>query len=240
MEKGRARGELGSKREGKRSRGSREKGAAPARNFGPAAIAAGGRGRADAGKEKSSATSRKSSARRGGNAPRVAREEKNWGGEGVCEWLRGQEEGGKCARAVEEGALSLRALLSPPEVHLFLPLFSPQIPLSLSLHLSATLPPAVLRIRPVRPRSRTSIVYTAAPLSRLLFLRCLGCESTPLSPSLSFASSVLRPHRVTVTEPTLSASFLSSFRLLRPSRLGSVRSTLVDKEGEEEEVEKKR
>ena len=76
-EEGRTRGKLNCKRDGKRSRGSGEKGAAPARNFGPAAIAAGGRGRADARKEKSSLVTRKSSARRGGNARRVAREKKN-------------------------------------------------------------------------------------------------------------------------------------------------------------------
>lgn len=212
MEKGRTRGEAGLERDGKRSRGSREKGAAPARNFGPAAIAAGGRGRADAGKEKSSVTSRKSSARRGGNARRVAREKKNWGGEGVSGWLRGQEEGGKCARAVEEGALSLRAPLSAGSTPLLSSSFL-STDFSLSTSRLSSPPPffASDRLR-VRPRSRTSIVYTAAALFRLLFLRWLGWINPSLSislfPSLSFISIASRL-------PSLSLSLSLSLCLFR-------------------------
>lgn len=70
-------GEQGCKGEGKSPRGSRENGATPARNFGIAAIAAGGRGRADAAKEKSPLAARKSSARRTGKrATRYARQKK--------------------------------------------------------------------------------------------------------------------------------------------------------------------
>lgn len=108
----------------------------------------------------------------------------------MCEWLRGQEEGGKCARAVEEGALSLRALLSPPEVHLFLPLFSPQIPLSLS--------------SPLRhPSSRRSSHQTrTSTLENIYRIYSRAAFSPPLSslprlrinPSLSLALlRLLRP-----------------------------------------------
>lgn len=222
-------GEPGSKRDGKRSRGSGEKGAAPARNFGPAAIAAGGRGRADAGKEKSSVTSRKSSARRGGNARRVAREKKNWGGEGVSgsRWLRGQRKREANAHERSKRAPFRYAHHSPPEVHLFLPLFSPPI-ISLFPPLLATLllsPPFLASDR-LHAREHLSYIQPRRFFASSFF--------DWINPSLSLSLS-LAFHRVTVTEPTLSLSFsaslLSSFRLLRPSR---VRSTLVDEEEKEE------
>lgn len=139
----------------KKLEGCRGKGVRPARNFGLAAIAARGRGRADAGKEKYSLMARKSSARRAGNAGRVAREKKKLSTRG---WvtrggrrLRGQEEGGKCARAGEEGALSLRrnAHLSLPEV---IPLPLQPFPLSPSSRFSLLLCALPSRL----PRSRIS------------------------------------------------------------------------------------
>ena len=95
---------------------------------------------------------------------------------------RAEEEGGKCARAVEEGALSLRAPLSAGSTPLSSSFLSTDY---FSLSTSPRHPPplaTVPRIRPA-PRSRTSIVYTAAALFRLLFLRL----DQPFSLSLSLS-----------------------------------------------------
>ena len=102
--------------------------------------------------------------------------------------------------------------------------------LFLSFHLSS--PPSSSRHR--------SSHQTGSTLENIYRIYSRGAFSPPLSStgstllSLSLSLS-LAFHRVTVTEPTLSLSFsaslLSSFRLLRPSR---VRSTLVDEEEKEE------
>ena len=203
--------EPGSKRDGKRSRGSGEKGAAPARNFGPAAIAAGGRGRADAGKEKSSVTSRKSSARRGGNARRVAREKKNWGGEGVSgsRWLRGQRKREANAHERSKRAPFRYAHHSPPEVHLFLPLFSPPI-ISLFPPLLATLllsPPFLASDR-LHAREHLSYIQPRRFFASSFFDWINPSLSLSLSPSLSIASRL--PSRLSLSLSLPLCSLLSA------------------------------
>ena len=134
---------------------------------------------------------------------------------------RAEEEGGKCARAVEEGALSLRALLSAGST----PLSSSFLSTEFSLSTSRSSPPpfltTVLRIRPyIHAREHLSYIQPRRFFASSFFAGSTG--STLLSLSLSLS---------------LFASLLSSFRL-RPSRVDSVRSTLVDEEEEEEKVGK--